>query len=391
MADKAVLMKTEWTDPVTGAKGYLAIDELIEGICGGGIRMRPGLAVEEIEGLARIMTAKFMAMNIPCGGGKGGIDYDSSKEDSSAVLRRYLLAHRPFLRENWGTSEDLGTREEEIMSILSELEVNTSVHAILERSEPEEKQSLLHNLITGLNMQYDGVVFTDVVTGYGVAVAAREALKKTKIEPAQARAAIQGFGTVGGSSALYISRQGIKIIAVSDADGTIYNEDGLDIPDLLTKRNERGVIDRSALSDACKLEDRDRWMELGAELLVPAAVSEVITAGNVERVNTKLIVEGANMPLTKEAAGILSQQGVKIVPDFIANSGGVGLFGALLFHHLPPEPEKILEYLDRTICDSVNRTFELSREKGLSLYEAANLLVEERRKNILENGAGMVT
>jgi glutamate dehydrogenase (NAD(P)+) len=159
---KPAYLRTEWTDPLTGSKGYLVIDELIDGMCGGGIRMRPGLNASEVENLARVMTAKFMAMGIPCGGAKGGIDYNPAKADSREVLKRYLLAHRPFIRECWGTSEDLGTREEDILAILQELDVNTSVHAVLSRRSAEEQSTLLGNLLKGLFLQHDGMVFTDV-------------------------------------------------------------------------------------------------------------------------------------------------------------------------------------------------------------------------------------
>lgn len=385
---REVLMKTEWTDPVTGAKGYLVIDELFDGLCGGGIRMRPGLDSGEVEELARVMTNKFMAMGIPCGGAKGGINYDSRREDASGVLKRYLLAHRPFLRENWGTSEDLGTSEGEIMALLAEMDVRTSAHAILTRFSPEEGAELLGNLVTGLNMEYDGMIFNNVATGYGVSVAAREALKRTGVEPGRARAAVQGFGTVGGGTAFYLARQGVKVVAVADIEGTVYCEAGLDIPDLLQKRDEKGIIDRTKLPAAYKLEPRDRWMELEVELAVPAAISGAITTENAGHVRAGLVVEGANMPITREAASMLFGRGVKIVPDFIANSGGVGLFGALLFHRLPPEPQPILEYLDKTITDSVNRIFDLSAERDISLYDAARRLVEERKKEVPASAFG---
>ena len=383
MKNKPLYMRTEWTDPVTGAKGYLAIDELIDRMCGGGIRMRPGLDAGEVENLARVMTAKFMAMGIPCGGAKGGIDYDPAKADSRDVLKRYLLAHRPFIKENWGTSEDLGTREEDILAILDELEVKTSVHAVLSRTGAEEQNALLGNLLKGLFLQHNGMVFTDVTTGYGVAVAAREALRRMGLQPERARAAVQGFGTVGGGTALYLSRQGVRIVAIADSEGAVFSEEGFDIPRLLQTRDDKGVIDRKRIPGTHRLGAREDWLATDVDLLVPAAISGAITAQNAHRIRAGLLVEGANMPTTEEAERSLAARGVKVVPDFIANSGGIGLFGALLFHRLPPEPETILEFLDRTISQSVNRIFDIAEQAKILLREAAYQLVEERRKQML--------
>lgn len=383
LLSKNLYMKTEWTDPETGTKGYLVIDELFGDLCGGGIRMRSGLPIDEVEELAKVMTSKFMAMSIPCGGAKGGIDYDPDKEDSREVLKRYLLAHRPFIKENWGTSEDLGTREEDILAILGELGVRTSVHCILNTMEEEEGNALLGNLVQGLFMQHDGLVFTDVTTGYGVSVAAREGLKRLGIEPEGAKASIQGFGTVGGSSALYLSRQGIRIVAITDAEGTMYSDAGFDIPELLKIRSEKGVIDRERVPEGTSLFPGADWLSLEVDLLVPAAISNAITTENADRISTGLMVEGANMPTSASAEESLVARGVRIIPDFIANSGGIGLFGALLFHRLPPEPETILGYLDKTITESVNRIFDISEVEGIALRVAAGRLVDERKEKIL--------
>jgi len=302
------------------------------------------------------------------------------------VLKRYLLAHRPFIRECWGTSEDLGTREEDILAILKELDVNTSVHVVLSRRSAEDQSTLLGNLLKGLFLQHDGMVFTDVTTGYGVAVAAREALRRLGVRPEHSRAAIQGFGTVGGGAALYLSRQGVRIVAVADFEGCVFSDEGLDIERLLRVRNDKGVVDRQRLSGACRLGLREDWLSPEVDLLVPAAISGAITSEHVDRIQTRLVVEGANMPTTEEAERKLVARGVRIVPDFIANSGGIGLFGALLFHGLPPEPATILAFLDQTISGSVHRIFDIAEQEKISLRQAAHRLVEERRKEMLGRG-----
>lgn len=384
MLDKNIFLKTEWTDPVTGTKGYLVINNLINNFSVGGIRMRSGLDVKEVEELARIMTPKFLAMGIPFGGAKGGINYDSDWDDSHGVLKRYLQAHLPFILENWVPSEDLGTKENEIIDILKELGVETSVKAFLKTVKGDEGVLLQKNYADAVHMKYDDMVFTDVVTGYGVAVATKEALSKLDIDSNKAKASIQGFGSVGGGGALYLSRQGIKIVAIADEIGTIYSEEGFNIPNLLKVRNERGIIDRSKLPANYLLKSKEYWHSLDVDVLIPAAIADAINIDNAKSVRAKLIIEGANMPITQEAQSVLEKKDIKIIPDFIASSGGIGLFGALLYRRLTAKPENILKYLDETISSSVGWIFNISEDKKISLREAAYQLVLKNQKELLD-------
>lgn len=382
MLDKNIFLKTEWTDPVTCAKGYLVISNLINNFSVGGIRMRSGLDVKEVEDLARIMTPKFLAMGIPFGGAKGGINYDPDWEDSRGVLKRYLKAHLPFILENWVVSEDMGTKENEIIDILKELGVETSIKAFLKTVKDNEKVFLQKNYAEGVHMKYDNMVFTDVITGYGVAVATKGALSKLGIDPRKAKVSIQGFGSVGGGGALYLSRQGIKIVAIADEMGTIYSEEGFNIPNLLKIRNDRGIIDRAKLPNSCLLQSKEYWLSLDVDVLVPAAIADAINIDNVESVQAKLIIEGANMPISQEAQSILEKKGINIIPDFIASSGGIGLFGALLYRRLTANPENILQYLDETISSSVEWIFKISEDNKISMREAAYKLVLKKQKEL---------
>ncbi|MGQ9675573.1 MAG: Glu/Leu/Phe/Val family dehydrogenase [Chloroflexota bacterium] len=370
------LLVTRWTDPVTGVKGYLVVDRLINGFCGGGIRMRPGLSEEEVARLAATMTLKLALVDIPCGGAKGGIDYDSNSPDSREVLKRYLEAMKPFLLECWGTSEDLGTREEDIMSILFELGVRTSVHAFIAKSP--EPETLVNNLLQALQLTVDGMPMTDVVTGFGLAKATQAALDFVGRDPAQTSVSLQGFGSVGGSAGLWLSRLGVRVVAVADAAGTLCSPKGLDIPLLLEKRDKMGVISRKGLPADYELLPREAWLGLDVDVLAPAAVADAIHGGNVDQVKASLVVEGANIPTTPEAEARLLSRGAIVIPDFVANAAGAGFFGAVLQGRARPEVEDILNYLGAKLADNTRVILKLAREKGISPREAAVELVATR-------------
>jgi glutamate dehydrogenase (NAD(P)+) len=143
----------------------------------------------------------------------------------------------------------------------------------------------------------------------------------------EATIAIQGFGSVGSGTARFLAQKGAKVIAVADVDGTIYQEDGLPVDQLIAARDELGSIDREKLDCSYEEHPRDDWLALGAHILIPAAVADTITKNNVQRITSRLVVEAANIPVTIEAEKQLHRLGVAVVPDFIANAGAACGFG----------------------------------------------------------------
>jgi len=371
------LLKTEWVDPLTGVKGFFVIDRLLNGYCGGGIRMRKGLQAQEVERLARTMTLKLAMVDMPSGGAKGGIDYDPSEPDALDILKRFLEAHRPYLQDCWATGEDLGTREADIHRILAEIGIQSPVQAwIAKHPSAELIPSRLQNL---LSLDVEGMTLVDVSTGYGVAVSAKQAaqvLLGTDIN--STTAAIQGFGSVGASAALYLQKLGCTIVAIADAQGTIYKEDGMEIKELLPLRNKLGVIDRALLDDKYIRLDREQWIDFNVDMLIPAAIADAIHAGNVSRVQSKLVIEGANLPTTAEAEKVLYDRGVCVIPDFVANSGGAGLFGAALDLQVEESIEGIYGYLEKVIGNATKRILKTASEHGVSARTAA--LMELQRE-----------
>ncbi len=325
-----------WTDPVTGRHGYAVIDRLIGGISGGGTRVRAGVTLDEVERLARTMTYKTGVMKVRSGGAKGAIDCDPRDPEMPAMLARFVEALKPVLSTCWATGEDLGIGQHQLDEIFAAAGLEMSTYAATKLSgDPEETQ---RRMAAALSIDVDGIGLGDVVGGYGVACAAEAGMEHVGIEPAQARAVVQGFGSIGGSSARYLAAQGVKIVGVVDATGAIVNEDGLDVEKLIAARDELGEIDRAkALSDGDRELPREEWLSIDCDVLIPAAIGDALTAGNSEQVRAKVVVEGANFPTTEEAQRLLHDRGVLVVPDFVANSGANSWFWWVLLGELGPE------------------------------------------------------
>lgn len=367
---------TEWTDPVTGVKGYVAIDKLIGGVAGGGIRMREGVTKEEVQRLAKTMTLKFVGLDMPTGGAKAGIDYSPLNPDSYEVLSRFLEAHKPLLLHMWGASEDMGTSKDEIVEIVQSIGLDTPADAFV--NSLENKEELSKSLGAALNLSVEGVLITDVIAGVGVAAATKKAIEWLKLNIEESKIAIQGFGNVGSSTSRELYEAGAKIVAVSDIHGTIYYEKGLDIPLLLQAKDARGNIDRTKLPSEYKIENGPYWMENEVDVLIPCAVADAIHGGNVEDVKAKIIVEGANIPVTPDAERTLYEKGIYVVPDFIANSAGAGLFGAILYKGISPNVDSILSFLKEKISSSTASILQKSYLESISPREAAINLNENK-------------
>src|SRR6267378_522561 len=271
-------LRVIWTDPVTGRKGYAVIDRMVNGLAGGGTRMRAGLTLEEVERLARTMSYKNGAFNLPGGGAKGGVDIDPHDPEARGMLSRYVRAMTPLYRSGWGTAEDLGVTQELLNEVFAEQGVGMTVQAMVDRSG--DAAAAGRRVVQGLAIKVDGIGLADVIGGYGVAEAAAACAEHKGWDLKGMRAVVQGFGSMGGSSARYLARQGARVVGVIDANGAITNPNGLDVEKLLASRSALGEVDRKALGHDDKQGSRDSWLDIDTDILVPAAVGDVLTAAN---------------------------------------------------------------------------------------------------------------
>ena len=363
-------------DPDTGVTAYIVIDRLINGMCGGGCRMSPMVTLEEVGMLARTMTYKFAAMGVKVGGAKSGIVFDPrspEKRKASAAFGKLAI---PYLHTVYVTAEDMGTDAEDVTIIYE----NAGVDPIAFAKKQAKKMGIALDLPEGVEFSnLGGESFEELITGYGVAEAADEAAGLVDMTLEGATAAVQGFGTVGAITARNLARRGARIIAVTDIEGSIISKDGLDVEKMIEARDTAGTINRDKLDFDFKTGKGDGWLTSGADIVVPAAIANAINEKNVKNVDAKLILEGANIPITPGAQEKLMKKGVLVIPDFIANAGAAAGFGLILTGEC--KIEEVFGEFSSRIRNGVRYCVEESEKKRITTRAAAiNLALENLEK-----------
>jgi glutamate dehydrogenase (NAD(P)+) len=375
-------LRVIWTDPVTGRRGYAVIDRRVNGLAGGGTRMRAGVTLEEVERLARTMSYKNGAFNLPGGGAKGGLDIDPADPEARGMLSRYVRAMRPLYRSGWGTAEDLGVTQELLTEVFAEQGVGMTVQAMLDRSG--DADAARRRISDALAIDVDGIGLADCIGGYGVAQAAAAAAQHLGVDIRGMRAVVQGFGSMGGSTARYLERLGARVVGVADAKGLVANPGGLAVEELLRSRTPFAEIDRAALRPADREAARDDWLRVEAEILVPAAIADVITVDNAEAVGARMVVEAANIPTTTGAQRRLHERGVVVIPDYVANGGANAWWWWTLLGTIEADAEQAFRQVSRVMRGTVERVLDLADARGIPPHEAANLLAMQNLDRLAE-------
>ncbi|WP_179775667.1 Glu/Leu/Phe/Val dehydrogenase dimerization domain-containing protein [Amycolatopsis endophytica] len=384
------MLRLTWTDPVTGTHGYLVVHTLVSGLATGGTRMRAGCTMSEVEDLARGMAAKTATFDLPVGGAKGGIDFDPKAPGAVGVLERFCQAMRPWLDAHWVTAEDLGVPQHLIDDVFERLGLEQSYHAAIRRSPDPERT--LRRVHAGLNAPVPGgLLLGDVVGGYGVAQACLGAASAWGWEPAATTVAIQGIGTMGGGAAWYLHEARMRVVAVADAAGTLYDPAGLDIPALLDLRDAFGEVDRSRLPEGVRQLPRDAVVGVEADVLVPAAISYALTPGNVSEVAAKVVVEAANAATTPEAETMLAARGIPVVPDFVANAGAAAWAWWLLLGQVGADPVDSFHRLQTEMRSKVALLLAAWLSDGVPPRTTAEELASANRTARLDAGDATVT
>ena len=291
--------------------GYRSQHNNAVGSYKGGVRFHPNVNLDEVKALSIWMTIKCCVAGIPYGGGKGGITLDPrdySEAELERISRAYAEAISPLIGEKIDIpAPDVNTNGK-IMSWMVDAYEN-----IVKKSAP--------GVFTGKPVEFGGSLARTEATGYGVNFAAVQALEKLGKDVKGATYAIQGFGNVGYHTGYYAHEAGAKIVAVSTVDVAIYNENGLDMEALFKEYQTNGFITNKA--GYGKEISNAELLALDVDVLAPCALENQLTSENAGKVRAKIVVEGANGPTTPEADAILRQNGVLVVPDILANCGGV--------------------------------------------------------------------
>jgi len=361
-------LEVVWTDEVTGRHGFLVIDALVRGAASGGLRMREGCTLDEVRDLARGMTLKEAIVYapddryVPFGGGKGGIDCSPHDPAARGVMARYVRAMKPILQAYWSAGEDLGVRQDVLDEVAAEAGLGSTIDAAL-RLVPHPEVAL-ERVRAGFAVRVGGVGLADLVGGFGVAHAAVVAARLLDLrgpggapvgQPGGPRAVVQGFGSMGGATARFLVAAGIPVVGLVDALGLIARPTGLDVERLLLTRDGFGRVDRGQLRSGDTESPVEQWLEVETEILVPAAVSYVITEANQHRVRATLVIEAANSPTRPAAEALLYERGVTVVPDFVANVGTNAWWWWTLFGDIEPAADqafaKIADTLGRLVTE----------------------------------------
>lgn len=347
--------------------GYRIQHDNTRGPFKGGIRYHPSVNDDEVKALAALMTWKTAVVNLPFGGAKGGINCEPAGMSRQEVQRLTRLFTRR-ISSVIGPSLDIPAPD-----------VNTDAQVmawILD--EYCNFRGYSPAVVTGKPLQLGGSLGREEATGRGVAIIAKEVCPTRGISLNGARCVVQGFGNVGSNTVRFLREEGVQIIAASDVKGGIYHERGLDVNDVLNHvRQTHSVV---GFPDAEPIGNAE-LLELPCDILIPAALGGVITAENAPRIKAKMVVEAANAPTTAGADRILNENGVLIVPDILANAGGVTVSyfeWAQNIQRFYWKEERVTNELFAIMTRAYHEVFEVARTHRISLREAAYLLALER-------------
>jgi glutamate dehydrogenase (NAD(P)+) len=345
------------SDPDIGMQGVLVIDNTARGIGKGGTRMTPTVDVPEVARLARVMTWKWAAVDLFYGGAKAGIRFDPTSADKEKVLRSFVRKLRNEVPDEYVFGLDMGLTEVDAAIINDELGRGAAV---------------------GTPYELGGIPYDQLgITGHGVAevvdeIAARQNLKGASV-------AVQGFGAVGHSAAKRLHELGYRVTAVSSVKGALANPDGLNIPALLQERAELG--DDFVYNHPRLVIDPGQELFTPADILVPAALQNVISERNVADIKAKLVVEAANLPTNAGAQTAMREKGITVVPDFIANAGGVVSAAFAMESRFSPfrvDPTTILDTVATKLRANAITTLDEAQRHGETTHQAARRLAQER-------------
>jgi glutamate dehydrogenase (NAD(P)+) len=350
-------------DPKTGMRGVLVIDNTTLGPGKGGIRMMPTVTTEEVFRLARTMTWKCALARIPFGGAKSGIIADPKQmldEKKMEIIRAFSRALKRVCPSLYVAAPDINTGEKEMAAFAK---ANGSMKSAT--GKPAHL-CVKPGVKCGIPHEYGS-------TALGVVQAAFTAANYVEdLDIDNATAAVEGFGNVGSFVVEYLTQIDVKVVAVSDSKGCIHNPDGIDYEKLLEVKTKTGSVIN--YRPGTVLEHKELF-ELPVDILVPAALPDVIKRDNVWRVNAKLVVEAANLPVAPEIEKILADRGVLVVPDILANAGGVISSYA---EYRGYNPKRMLEIVQRKIRQTTVKVIETALNEKIELRDAAMNIAKER-------------
>ncbi len=353
-------------------EGYRVIHSNILGPSKGGIRYDMGVNIDEVKALAAWMTWKCAVVDIPYGGAKGGIRCNP-RQMSSGEIERLTRSYTQEMFSIFGPDRDIpapdmGTGPREMAWIMDEYSRANGM--------------TINAVVTGKPIVLGGSTGRTEATGRGVMVSAFAAMEKLKINPYHSTVAVQGFGNVGSHAALLMEERGSKVVAISDISGAYYNPGGINIQQAVEFRAaNNGTL---AGFTGGEVIEGDELLTLEVDILIPAAMEDVITVKNAEQVSARMIVEGANGPTSARADDIINSKGTLVVPDILANAGGVTVsYFEWVQNRLGYKwtRDRVNRRSDRIMRESFERVYQTAVKYGVSMRIAAYIVAIDKVAN----------
>jgi glutamate dehydrogenase (NAD(P)+) len=357
-------------------EGYRVHHSTVRGPGKGGIRFSTNVNLDEVKALATWMTWKCSLLNLPLGGAKGGICVDPkklSKSELERLTRRYTAEIINFI----GPDIDIPAPD---------VNTNSQIMAWIMDTYSMHKGRAIPGVVTGKPIEIGGSVGRESATGAGLYFVIEALCKKINLDLKTQRIIIQGFGNVGGNIARILYENGCKIIAVSDIYGGLYAKEGLDIIELLKWRDQNKYL-KDFQKKSYEFVTNEDILTLECDILIPAAIENQITQSNANNLDCKIVLEGANGPTTPEADRILEKNGITVVPDILANAGGVcvSYFEYIQdIHSYFWTLERINQELKTILVNAFEEVYNLSKEKHISLRIASYIIAISRLARAVE-------
>ena len=346
--------------------GYRVQHSGARGPMKGGLRFHPEVDFDEVRSLASLMTWKTALVNVPFGGAKGGISCDPlqmSMREQETLTRKFITR----IGFAFGLHRDIPAPD---------VNTNAQIMAWI-MDQYSARYGYTPGIVTGKPVELGGSLGREAATGRGVSIITQATAHDFGIDLQGARIALQGFGNVGSYTALFLHQMGAKIVAISDASCGLFNSDGFDVPALFDYSRQHRTIDGFD-GDAL---DNESLIELDCDIFIPAALGGVITQENAERVQARMVVEAANSPVTTIGDAILNERGVIVVPDILANAGGVTVSyfeWAQNIQQLTWEEERINTDLHRIMTTAYQDVVENMKKHDVNMRSAAFMIAIQR-------------
>ena len=343
--------------------GYRVQHDEARGPMKGGLRYHPEVDADEVLALAALMTWKTAVVNIPYGGAKGGVSVNA-KEFSPGELERLTRKFVDEIHDVIGPDKDIPAPD---------MGTNAQVMAWI-MNQYSKYHGFNPAVVTGKPVELHGSEGREEATGRGVVTVTGALLEKVKRNIAGSTVALQGFGNVGSYAAMFLHERGARVVGVADATGGLWNDGGLDIPALLEFVKEHGSVKGFPLAERITNEE---LLTADVDVLIPAALGNVLDAHNAEHVRAKYIVEAANNPTRPEADDILHRRNIVVVPDILANAGGVTVSyfeWVQNRQHFKWELARVRRELDRIMTESFDRVWHVAEDRKVPLRVAAYLI-----------------